>query len=178
MQSHVFGDACAYTVTFWAADDDGGISPVDEIAVIIVGDADLARSQGYWSHQFSLKGKTDFGAATLNCYLEIIGFMSQVFHEEVDASTIELAAKVLSPRGPVDMQALLDVQLLAAWLNFANGAIGWDEPVDTTGDGLGDTTFAAAIAAAEAVRLDPTATNAQLEAQKDILERINLRDGG
>ena len=76
------------------------------------------------------------------------------------------------------MQALLDVQLLAAWLNFANGAIGWDELVDTTGDGLGDTTFAAAIAAAEAVRLDPTATNAQLEAQKDILERINLRDGG
>jgi hypothetical protein len=32
--------------------------------------------------------------------------------------------------------------------------------------------------AAEVVRLNPASTNAQLVAQKDILERINLRNGG
>jgi hypothetical protein len=72
------------------------------------------------------------------------------------------------------MSELLDRQLLAALLNFANGSVGWDELIDTDGDGVDDTTFSDVIAAAESVRADPTATRAQLEAQKDLLERINL----
>jgi hypothetical protein len=69
-------------------------------------------------------------------------------------------------------------QLLAAWLNFANSAVGYDELVDTDGDGVVDTPFNVAVANAEAVRLNPGATKAQLDAQKNILERINLRNGG
>jgi hypothetical protein len=33
------------------------------------------------------------------------------------------------------------------------------------------------IVEAEAVRLDPTSTNAELEAQKDVLETSNVRAG-
>jgi len=80
---------------------------------------------------------------------------------------------LLSPRGhaPKHLLAagLLDRQLLAVWLNFANGVIDFDEQVDTDGNGTPDTPLNTAVATAEAVRLDPTATKAQLLAQKDIL---------
>jgi hypothetical protein len=178
-QTHTFDGACYYLVSFRAEDDDGGESDADEIAVVILGDADRARSQGYWSTQLAQKRQKDFDAPTLLCYLSITGFMSQVFHEVVDASTLKLASAVLNPRGNRGtMRRLLEVQLLAAWLNFANGAIGYDELVDTTGDGLGDTPFSEAMAIAEAVYLDPTSSQEALETQKNILERINLRDGG
>jgi hypothetical protein len=48
--------------------------------------------------------------------------------------------------------------------------------VDTNGDGVNDSTFGAAVLAAETVRTNPSSTRAQLLAQKDILERIVLRD--
>ena len=72
---------------------------------------------------------------------------------------------------------LLDRQLLAAWLNFANGAIGLGDPVDTNGDAVNDSTFGAAMLAAETVRINPTATRAQLIEQKGMIENIVLRDG-
>ncbi|HYG57099.1 MAG TPA: hypothetical protein VD902_03425 [Symbiobacteriaceae bacterium] len=49
---------------------------------------------------------------------------------------------------------------MCSWLNFANGAIGYDELMDTDGDGVADTPFYVAMAGAEAVRLDPLATGA------------------
>ena len=57
-----------------------------------------------------------------------------------------------------------DRQLLAAWLNFANGSIELSSPVDTNGDHVNDSTFGAAMQAAEAVRLNPASTKAQLNA--------------
>ena len=89
------------------------------------------------------------------------------------------AADVLRTNGSKgDMTEELDQQLLAAWLNFANGAFGWTDLVDTTGDDVPDTAFSTAIQAAEDVRLDPAATRDELEAQKDALEAINLMHGG
>ena len=44
---------------------------------------------------------------------------------------------------------LFDQQLLAAWLNFANGAIEWNQLVDTNGDRTADTPFLTAMEAAE-----------------------------
>ncbi len=174
-REHVFGDACLYDVELTVVDDDGG-SGSDGVAVIIVGNAELARSAGYWQQQYAPRPGA-FSDAQLLCFLQIAGFMSTVFHEETDASTIELARQVLFvPGNSGDMIRLLDRQLLAAWLNFANGAIGLLELVDTDGDGTADTTFWAAVAAAEAVRLDPTSTPAELEEQKNILERVNLMD--
>ena len=70
----------------------------------------------------------------------------------------------------------LDRQLLAAWLNFANGAVDLDELVDTNFDGVPDTVLLTALTTAESVRLNPASTDAQLLAQKDILESINLMD--
>jgi hypothetical protein len=67
------------------------------------------------------------------------------------------------------------MQLLAALLNFANGAVGWDQLIDTNGDTVGDTAFSDVIVAAEAVRTGPH-TAAELEVHKGLLETINLGD--
>ena len=180
LKTHTFAGACLYEVSLWAEDDDGGTSTVDTVNVIIVGNADEVRSAGYWKNQFRSHltghGHSDFDQPDLECYLEIVGYMSLVFDEVRDASTFASAHDVLSVKKTAEMSELLDRQLLAAWLNFANGSIEYDELVDTDGDNVPDTAFADALAAAEAVRLNPAATHAELEEQKDILERINLTD--
>jgi hypothetical protein len=171
-QSHTWLTACTFGVVLTATDDDGG-EGLDDVMVIIAGNSGRARTAGYWQTEY--RGRTrSFDSATLDCYLAMVGFMSAVFDEEVDASTTARAAQVLHPGGNSGMSDLLDVQLLTAWLNFANGAYAWDELVDTDGDKVPDTAFSDAIAAAELVRLDPLATNAQLEQQKNRLEAINL----
>ena len=173
---HAFGDACLYAITFASADDDAG-SDDDSAKVIITGNAGRNRSPGYWGHQYKGQGSVDFTTAQLNCYLAIAGFMSTVFNEVVDASTIGRAYRVLEPGNPMTIKQQFDRHLLAAWLNFANGGIDLTDPVDTDGDGANDSTFAATVVAAEIARLDPTTTKAQFEAHKNKLERINLRDG-
>ena len=178
-KSHTFGKACLYDVKFTSRDDDAG-SATDDISVIIVGNASQVRSAGYWQTNFGKVlgkgGKADFDAATLLCYLKITGFISRVFDEVRNASTLPLALDVLVPKqngGSAIEQ--FDRQLLAVWLNFANGSIALGQLVDTNGDNIGDTPFATAVANAEAVRLNPASTAAQIEAQKNILERINER---
>jgi hypothetical protein len=173
--SHAFSGACLYTITFSSLDDDAG-SASQTAEVIIAGNATSNRSVGYWYQAY--RRNKDFSDARLNCYLQIVSFMSLVFNEKKDASTIPLATDVLNPPGNMTETLQFDRQLLAAWLNFANGSIELSTPVDTNGDHVNDSSFGAAMQAAEAVRLNPASTKAQLNAQKDIVERINLRNGG
>jgi subtilisin family serine protease len=176
---HTFTGACLYVIGFDSTDDDGGASPVANAHVVIVGTDPQTRSAGFWSQQYRGGGPNRLSAETLQCYLDIAGHMSAVFHEVRNASTRPAALAVLQPGGNGGSAIeIFDRQLLAAWVNFANGSIGYAEAVDTDGDGTADTPFHAAVAAAEGVRLNPAATAAQVEAQKDILERINLRHGG
>jgi subtilisin family serine protease len=173
-QSHTFTGACFYEVGFAALDDDAG-SASDSVDVVILGDADLTRSAGYWYQQYRGGPAQQFDDATLGCYLEIVGLVSSVFHELTDASTPARARDVLrNPSGSSSVEVQLDRQLLAAWLNFANGAVAWDELVDTDGDGVADTEFGVVVSAAEADRLNPASTDAVLEAHKDVLELINV----
>jgi len=173
MQTHSFGDACTYEIVFASEDDDGG-STFDTANVLIVGNADEVRTAGYWMHQFKGNGKIDFTENELECYLAIVDYVSNVFDEEVDASDFEKAFDVLNVKGNSgSMEEIFDRQLLAAWLNFANGAVEWDQMIDTDGDGTADTPFSDVMATAEAVRLDPSHTREQLEVQKDLLESIS-----
>jgi hypothetical protein len=54
-----------------------------------------------------------------------------------------------------------------------NGAVEWAELVDTDGNGTPDTALHQAMQTAESVRNNPTATPAQLDAQRRIIQRIN-----
>jgi hypothetical protein len=176
VQGHTFGDACVYTPSVTVGDDDGGAASADA-AVIVVGNADRRRSAGWWHDQYKRDGaQSSFSQVTLGCYVEIARFGSSVFDEARALDTLASAELVLRPDPPPASAAVrqLDRAILAAWLNFANGAIGFGAVVaDTDGDGVADTTFGDAIATAEAVRLDPSSTAAALDAQRSIIHRMN-----
>jgi hypothetical protein len=171
-RTHTFGDACLYEIRFLVDDDDGGHGE-DRATVIITANANKARSEGYWQHQYSGEGNIDFDQATLECYLAIVSHASTVFNEERDASTIEQAHDVLFlKQNQGSKREKLDRELLVVWLNFANGAIEYLELLDTDKDGIGDTPFADVVAAAEAVRLDPGATDKEIREQTNILHHV------
>lgn len=173
IQLHAFGDACVYEISFLALDDDGGSSS-DQVKVLITGNADKTRSEGYWQHQYRRNGNTDFDDATLECYLLIVDYVSNVFNTERDASTIESAHDVLFLKqngGSVTEQ--FDRELLRTWLNFANGALEYKQLVDTNKDGTPDTELWMVIASAESVRLNPAATDKDIREATQILHLLN-----
>jgi len=167
---HAFGDACFYTVTFRAADDDGD-SAGDTVKVIIAGTAALERDAGYWQTQYQPR-PTAFTEARRLCYLKIVDFVSMVFHEQRSAQTVANAYDVLfiKQNGGSEQQKL-DRQLLTGWLNFANGAFDYAELVDTNCDHVADTSFSTVMATAEAARIGNNV--AQMAAQRKILEQVN-----
>ena len=172
-KSHAFGEACFYTIALDATDDDAGNAVDDTASVIIAGNASLERGAGYWLTQYRPRPSA-FSEARRTCYLAIARFMSTVFDETRNASTVALAFEVLDVgANGGDASQKLDRELMAAWLNFANGAFGLTELVDTNGDKAPDTPFATMMATAEAVRNNPLSTQLQLLAQRDILERVN-----
>lgn len=168
-QTHVFGQACFYDVVFASADDDGG-SASDHIAVVIVGNFPDTRSQGFFKNE--IRRPRQHTMAGVQCLLDITGFMSHVFQEVRDASTPALAAAVFDKRGSAATD-IFDVQLLAAWMNFADGRVALTDLVDTNFDGVPDTIFSDLMAQAEAVRLNPASTRSQVLAQKTRLDSFN-----
>ncbi len=171
---HTFGDACFYEIGYFATDDDGGLSPTDTANVIIVGNAAGPMKGPDWRQE--LRGpKHQYTTAQVLCFLAIVGFVSDVFDEERDASTIPAALAVLEHRSPPDesQQRHLDEELLSAWLNFAAGGVGLTQLVDTDGNGTLDTPFQSVIVAAEVVRNDPNATEDEFHDQRMLLKRIN-----
>lgn len=176
-ETHVYGDACLYELGVTATDDDGGVSDTDTAAVVVTGNATESKGHGWWLNQYRVKKSNVFTPAELQCYLDIVGYFSLVFSEEKDASTRAAATLVLQnpPKAPADV--IFDQHALGAWLNFANGSVSLDTPVDTVGGPALDTTFGAAMLTAETVRVNPASTSAQIKAQKDIVERIATQSG-
>ncbi len=163
-----------YDVAVEVADDDGG-TDLESLPKLVTGDGDCTKSQGFWKHQFSKKGKHQIDDVTLQAYLDIVGFASAVFSEQVPASTIGEARDVMWASGP-SMRDKAEAQLLAAWLNFAHGSVGWDELIDTNDDDVGDTSFHQVMSEAEAILLHADATHEELEHAKDLAEAVNLHD--
>lgn len=169
-QIHTFANACFYNVVFASADDDGG-SLADDIAVVILGRFTQTKSHGYWKNEVtSLRNHT---AAGVQCLLDIVGFMSNVFDEQRDASTPAKAVQVFTTASTSAATDIFDTQLLAAWMNFADGRVALTDLVDTNFDGVPDTVFGVLIAEAEAVRLNPASTRAQILGQKTRLDSFN-----
>jgi hypothetical protein len=168
--NHAFGKACVYTSGLIVKDDDTG-STTGSLNVVIVGNNHPNRPHGYWRQQnryyaFGTGPAPDFDSGTLACYLGITAYMSRVFNGQ----TFAQAYDVLDTSATSQVYELFDQQLLAAWLNFANGAIEWNQLVDTNRDRTRDTPFLAAIVAAESLRLNPATTRTQLDAMKRIVE--------
>ena len=96
-------------------------------------------------------------------------------HMELAEPTVAQAFDVLKVNNNSGSETQkLERELLAAWLNFANGAFDLTELVDTDGDRTADTPFATVLANAEAVH-GGASTDADRLAQRNILQRINGR---
>jgi hypothetical protein len=177
IRTHTWSDACLYTVTVTATDDDGGQGD-DEAVVLVLGDGTQVRSAGYWWNQYRpAGGGKSFSPATLQCYLDIVGFASGVFDEARDASTAAAAGEILRTDASSSATDNLDRQLLALWLNVADGSVALGDLVDTDGRKGVDTPLVEVLERAETVRLDASATRRQLLDQATVLERINTRHG-
>lgn len=178
LQDHIYDDPCVYTIELSAVDDDGGESTAS-VDVIVTGDETRYASSSYWEAQYRDIRRTSqsvvpMGWDRLECYLEIVEYVSGVFSEERAAGTIPEAYEVLTARRVDGSRRLaqLDEALLTAWLNFADGVVDFDDLVDTSGDGTGDTPLDVVMDTAEAVRLDSHASSRELKQQIRILERI------
>ena len=184
MQTHTFADACAYEPSFTAEDDDGG-SDVSTAAVLITGNAGEAEKDGFWHHQYKERadGKApkpdkDLTAEELLCYLEIAKFGSTIFDEvRLPLDTLEDGHQVFHHDNDDALsseQEKLDKELLAAWVNFANGAFDYSQlVVDTDKDHVPDLSFVDAVAQAEAVRANLASTKDELKDARKLLEDVN-----
>ncbi|WP_351233110.1 M36 family metallopeptidase [Streptomyces sp. NPDC002133] len=171
-QAHTYDKPCLYQLSFTARDDDGGTGS-DGVPLIVQGNAPLSLLADIWYVKYLTGDLSGLGKERLDCYLKIVEHSSAVFSELVDVSTQEKAASTLFLT-LLNPKRAFDRQLLAAWLNFANGAFDADELVDTDGDLKADTPFLEAVQNAEKVRLDPDATSAELARQASILTCINV----
>ena len=172
-KSHAFASACLYNMQLKVTDDDGGTG-ADGTVILITGNATVSRGHGWWLNQYRPKGDT-FTPAQLQCYLDITNYMSMVFSEKTAALTRAQAERILNAPAKAPEAVIFDQMDLGAWLNFANGSIRLNSPVDSNGDGIADSTFGAVMFTAESVRINPASTSAQIKAQKNIVERIALQ---
>ncbi|MEU6999794.1 PKD domain-containing protein [Nonomuraea sp. NPDC046570] len=165
---HTFSAPCPHSVRLTSADDDGGTATATA-TLVVTGDSLLRHPTAYWAGQYNPPQVTP----ALLCYLRTAAHLSTVFNKTTDVSTRDRAFGVLASPSP-NLRQRLDAQLLTAWLNFADGAPGLHELVDTNFDLLPDTRFSTAMARAEAARLDPAAGTSTLLAQLRTLNWINL----
>jgi PKD repeat protein len=153
-------DPGVYTVTLTVTDDDGGSDSL-EFTKLVTGDMDEARTQGFWRRQFAGKKKQHIQDEALMAYLDIVDFASRVFSEEVPLTSLEDAKDVFEPGGPdmgdshpSNIKGKAAQQALATWLNFASGAVLWDQLVPTGQPSDPEDLFSEAIIAIEDVLLD------------------------
>lgn len=128
----------------------------------------------YWKYQLDpASAAPAFDAATLGAFLDITNYASTVFSEQAPASTLQEAYNLLSIQRPTVRQEARQ-RLLAAWLNFAQGGVGWDELINTDKDFVPDTPFHQLVANIEAILTNPNATIAQLREASRLAQAINL----
>lgn len=173
-----------HTVEVTVTDDDGG-SAADELLVLVVDSQACVAGVGFWDHQFGGKGNQHIDDETLQAYLAIVNIVSAVFSEEVSAETVEEAREVLSrvqgadsPDGADMVRSEAARQTLTVWLNFAKGAVAWDQAVieEVVGGETSTLTFAEVISDIEEILIDPDATQVGLEYAKDQAEMLNELD--
>ena len=163
-------------IGFGSLDDDAGTGSTTA-NVAIFGNADKSRESGWWQVEYFKPDKSKLGAPTLTCYLTLVGYLSKVFNEAHDASTLALAAGVLKPPSANEKDLdHFDRRLMTTWLNIVNGAVEYTAFVDTNGDKVPDTSVGAALTSIEAIRLTPGVTKTQLLAQIQVLKLIDKVD--
>ncbi|MCO6454942.1 MAG: tandem-95 repeat protein, partial [Pirellulaceae bacterium] len=174
-------DTFEYTIS----DGNGGTDTAQVTVTVEApqGECECNKTIGFWRHQFKGRGHQHIDDATLLSYLSIVNAQSQVFSEVVPASTLEQAAKVFKEGGanvgdrhPSNMKGKAVTQALAAWLNFAKGAVKASDPVPNVAGAPANMTFAQAMALVEAILLSPSSRHTDFALANNIATAINEMD--
>ena len=135
--NHTFADACLYTVTTTATDDDTLSTTLTTPVVVTAPLGSNPDPPGYWLRQLSTGRPAPppsgrIPAKTLGCYLEIAQHLSP----ELGSLTPSAAASILRPGpppSPPSRVAMLVTQLrrelLTVLLDFANGSWNWTQEI-------------------------------------------------
>lgn len=155
---HTYDLSCLYWLDLDVVDDDDG-AHADRAPVVVVGNEPDTWPRGWWYEEYlhfgSGQPSTKVDDRTKACHLLVADHMSSVLGDVVALATPEDAVAVLHP-DVLSREAKLDRELLAAWINYASGAIGSDA------DGWILPEFAEVVYEAERVRLDPSSTDRDL----------------
>lgn len=168
--AHTWTGPCVYAMSV-AANDGDSPAVLDQADAIVVGTNPQRLSAGWWQGNYKTHP-----TPTMLCQLSIVQRMSATFAgpaSKVASAPVSLrsaadAASVLQPSSS-DERMKLRREILTMWLDFSNGGFGYNQQLDTNGDGKPDTAFSAMMANAEAVGLNPDATQTQLRAQRQLL---------
>lgn len=166
--SHTYGEACLLELTTTVDDDDGGTAS-DSAAVVIRGTADKSRPTGWWKNQYDGTPK-DFTVAELQCLVDIVSFYSLVFPPGM---TVADAGVALHNPPKNDPRTKFDEVAMAVWLNFANGAINFEDPVNANGTKGNGSTVGAVLLNVETVRMNAASTDKQISDARTILNRMS-----
>ncbi|MEU4410874.1 S8 family serine peptidase [Streptosporangium sp. NPDC023963] len=129
-------------------------------AVCTRGKSTKTLSAAQWAVE-ATRGKGKISDATLGCYLGMVTKASKVFAEVTPASTPAGAYKVLKPAKKT-AKAKLESELLAAWLNWANGGVNFTAKIKETA------TLKTVLTSVEKARLkgsSPAASTSMLKKQ-------------
>ncbi len=165
-----------YEIGVVVEDDDGDSAEVSVIK-LIAGQFLCPQSQGFWKHQVSAKGKPHVDESTLLSYLEMIAWASSYFGDKESLESLDDARDIMEIKGP-GMRSKAEAQLLAAWLNFTSGSIGWEEIIDTDADGELDMPFYEIVQRVETILLLEQPTHDELVKAKDLAEAVNKSSKG
>ncbi|MGB2895018.1 MAG: PKD domain-containing protein [Anaerolineales bacterium] len=150
-------------------DDDGGKVSM-YFQVLVRGKVRCRTSLGYWIQRFmkednaALKGE-------LRAHLSILSaFVSSSFGEFRPEVLNALEDFVLND---MDQSARARAQLLAAWLNFTNGSVGWDDVIHEA-DGEHDLPYAEVLRQILAILADGKAAPEELSHAIELAQSINL----
>lgn len=132
--NHMFANACLYTITATASDDDGLSTTLTTPVVVTAPLGSMPASSNYWYGQFASGGRSrgSLSASTLRCYLQIAQHLSP----ELGPNLTSTAASILNPSGPTSRAAQVRQQLLTDLLDFANGSWNWTQVVGPNGETL------------------------------------------
>ncbi|MCZ6874882.1 MAG: PKD domain-containing protein, partial [bacterium] len=175
--SHTYAAAGSYILSVQLSDDDGdsGQPPTSAtIPTLITDKQDCVMTIGFWQHQFNPETrKPQVDHLSLQSYLSLINTASDVFSEVLAASTRTDAWLLLQPEDTSEttIQGQAMEQVLATWLNFAWGAVGWDDSIPDLGR-----PWHQVMADIEATFLNPHASHTDYVRANDLAVSINEMD--
>lgn len=172
--NHAWTVPCVYAVSL-AADNGDGPIPTAVTDAVVTGTDPKAWQSGYWIGRLR-QGLTP----TLTCELGIVTRMSALFAGStsvltpvppIPLTTAAEAVAVLAPRSS-SQQSRLQSEILTLWLDYANGAFTYNQPVHLNGSTIPSPTFSTLMGLAEALDADPTATTGQLRQMRQTLDGL------